>query len=287
MNNQNNQYPLGGYNQNQGGYNQNQYYQQGMPIGNMNQPQGHSGLSIAAFICALLGCTSVIGFVLGVVDLIVNRRRKHGLSIAAIIIASFWIIIAIVVNATSLSTLSSKKIDSKPPVSSTEITEEPSETPSETDEQSTEQSSESSNATSDKTIYHIGDVIDVKTDNGEYKLCITKVTETDERNEFSDTQADRVVIIDYEFENVDYNVEFGDYKNNQLSISDFDFNMYDADGNVLKTYPASTDYAQAVSPGHKSSGQMAYALNNSTNYIEAEYSDNIFMSSDFTIELEW
>lgn len=63
--------------------------------------------------------------------------------------------------------------------------------------------------------------------------------------------------------------------------------MYDADGNVLKTYPASTDYAQAVSPGHKSSGQMAYTLNNSTNYIEAEYSDNIFMRSDFTIELEW
>lgn len=275
MNNQNNQYPLGGYNQNQ-------YYQQGMPIGNMNQPQGHSGLSIAAFICALLGCTSVIGFILGIADLIVNKRRKHGLSIAAIVIASFWILIAIVVNGASLSTLQSKKIDSKPPVSSTEITEEPSET-----EQESTESSEQSDATSDKTIYHVGDVIDVKSDNGEYKLCITKVTETDERNEFSDTQADRVVIIDYEFENVDYNVEFGDYKNNELSISDFDFKMYDADGNVLKTYPASTDYAQSVSPGHKSSGQMAYALNNATNYIEAEYSDNIFMSSDFTIELEW
>ena len=281
MNNQNNQYPLGGYNQNQGGYNQNQYYQQGMPIGNMNQPQGHSGLSIAAFICALLGCTSVIGFILGIADIIVNKRRKHGLSIAAIVIASFWILITIVVNGASLSTLQSKKIDSKTPVSSTEVTEETSGT-----EQESTESSESSDTTSDKTIYHIGDVIDVKSDNGEYKLCITKVTETDERNEFSDTQADRVVIIDYEFENVDYNVEFGDYKNNELSISDFDFKMYDADGNVLKTYPASTDYAQAVSPGHKSSGQMVYALNNATNYIEAEYSDNIFMSSDFTIELE-
>lgn len=272
MDNQNNQYPLGGYNQNQ-------YYQQGMPIGNMNQPQGHSGLSIAAFICALLGCTSVIGFILGIADLIVNKKRKHGLSIAAIVIASFWIIITIVVNGASLSTLQSKKINSKTPVSSTEVTEETSGTEQE--------GTESSDTTSDKTIYHIGDVIDAKSDNGEYKLCITKVTETDERNEFSDTQADRVVIIDYEFENVDYNVKFGDYKNNELSISDFDFKMYDADGNVLETYPASTDYAQSVSPGHKSSGQMAYALNNATNYIEAEYSDNIFMSSDFTIELEW
>lgn len=63
--------------------------------------------------------------------------------------------------------------------------------------------------------------------------------------------------------------------------------MYDADGNVLETYPADTKYASAVSPGHKSSGQMAYALNNSTNYIEAEYHDNMFMASDLTVILEW
>lgn len=152
MNNQNNQYPLGGYNQNQGGYNQNHYYQQGMPIGNMNQPQGHSGLSIAAFICALLGCTSVIGFILGIADLIVNKRRKHGLSIAAIVIASFWILITIVVNGTSLSTLQSKKIDSKTPVSSTEVTEEISETTSNTEEQLQEpvdSNSESENNSAD------------------------------------------------------------------------------------------------------------------------------------------
>ena len=63
--------------------------------------------------------------------------------------------------------------------------------------------------------------------------------------------------------------------------------MYDAEGNVLETYPVDTKCAQGVSPGHKSSGQMAYALNNSSNYIEAEYHDNFLMSSDFTIELEW
>lgn len=63
--------------------------------------------------------------------------------------------------------------------------------------------------------------------------------------------------------------------------------MYDSDGNVLETYPVDIQYASAVSPGHKSSGQMAYARNNSDNYIEAEYHDNIFEGSDFTIELIW
>lgn len=66
--------------------------------------------------------------------------------------------------------------------------------------------------------------------------------------------------VDYSFENISYNVEFGDYHNNEKGISDWDFKMYDSDGNVLETYPVDVQYASAVSPGHKSSGQMAYAL---------------------------
>ena len=277
MNNQNNQYPLGGYNQNQ-------YNQQGMPVGNqmynMNQPQGHSGLAIASFVLALLGCTSLIGLILGIVDVAVNKQRKHGLSIAAIVISSIWLVLS--VGVYSGNNVSSKKVDLKTTVGSSQSTEVDGNNV--TDDSATDEIKTTQNK---KTIYHIGDVIDVKSDNGEYKLCITNITETNDRNQFSDTQADRVVIIDYEYENIDYNVEFGDYKNNELSISSWDFSMYDADGNILDTYPADRKYAKSVSPGHKSSGQMAYALNNSSNYIEAEYHDNFLTSSDFTIELQW
>lgn len=139
----------------------------------------------------------------------------------------------------------------------------------------------------EKKTYHIGDEILVETDEGSYSLCITGVSETSDRNQFSDKQADRVIIIDYRYENISHATEFGDYYNDELHIGDFDFSMYDADGEVLETYPVDTKYAQAVSVGHKSSGQMAYALNNSQNYIEAEYHDNMFMGSDFTIILEW
>lgn len=139
----------------------------------------------------------------------------------------------------------------------------------------------------EKKTYHIGDDILVETDAGSYSLCITGVSETSDRNQFSDQQADRVVIIDYNFKNISHSTDFGDYHNDELHIGDFDFSMYDADGEILETYPANIKYAQAVSVGHKSSGQMAYALNNNQNYIEAEYHDNIFMGSNFTIILEW
>lgn len=138
--------------------------------------------------------------------------------------------------------------------------------------------------------YHIGDEIIVDTKNGSYSLCITGVHETDSRNQFWDKQADRVVAIDYKYENISHAVEsdFLDYSNNELFISEMDFKMYDADGNLMETYPADiTNYPRAVSPGHKVSATMAYALNNDQNYIEAEYHDKASSDSDFTIELEW
>lgn len=138
-----------------------------------------------------------------------------------------------------------------------------------------------------KKTYHIGDSILVRTDSGSYSLRITGVRETSDRNEFSDTKADRVVIIDYKYKNISHSTEFGDYHNDELYISDLDFSMYDADGEALETYPADIKEASGVSVGHKTSGQMAYALNNNKNYIEAEYSDNFLMGSDFKIILKW
>lgn len=138
--------------------------------------------------------------------------------------------------------------------------------------------------------YHIGDEILVDTKNGSYSLCITGVHETDSRNQFWDKQADRVVIIDYNYENISHAVEsdFFDYYSNELLISEMDFKMYDADGNLMDTYPADMENSpRAVSPGHKASATMAYALNNDKNYIEAEYHDKTSSDSDFTIELEW
>lgn len=132
--------------------------------------------------------------------------------------------------------------------------------------------------------YHIGDEILVDTKNGSYSLCITGVHETDSRNQFCEKQADRVVIIDYNYENISHSGS----RSNELFISEMAFKMYDADGNLMETYPVDvTNYPSAISPGHKASASIAYALNNDKNYIEAEYHDNFLNNSDFTIELEW
>ncbi len=47
-----------------------------------------SGLSILAFILSVIGCTGIIGVILGVIDLTKPDNRKKGLSVAAIIIGA-------------------------------------------------------------------------------------------------------------------------------------------------------------------------------------------------------
>lgn len=57
-----------------------------------NNPQKNSKLGIAAFVLSLLGCTSIFGLILGIVDLCKNKNNKHGFSIAAIVISCILLI---------------------------------------------------------------------------------------------------------------------------------------------------------------------------------------------------
>lgn len=149
-----------------------------------------------------------------------------------------------------------------------------------TAETSNQLSSDNNQNTVEKKIYGINEDVYVKNDSGEYRLKITGVSETDYRNEFSDKVADRVIIISYEYENV--SVE------DDLYISDYDFNAYDADNNKLETYPADIKYGGYVAMGRKASASMAFALNNSSNYIELEFYDSMWnSSSDCIFKLEW
>ena len=62
--------------------------------------------------------------------------------------------------------------------------------------------------------------------------------------------------------------------NNKISLEDYP--IYDI------------KYSDTVGVGRKSSGEMAFALNNSSNYLELEYYDNVWnSSSDCIIKLEW
>ncbi len=118
--------------------------------------------------------------------------------------------------------------------------------------------------------YGINEPLVVKTSEGSFKLTITGIEETTERNMFADEKPAKVIIISYDYENIDYD--------GTTYISEMDFKVFDKDSNSLETYPASVKYGESLSPGRKTSASMAYALNSSENYVELEFYDNIFSS---------
>ena len=89
------------------------------------------------------------------------------------------------------------------------------------------------------------------------------------RNQFSEKEAEKVVVIEYTYENI------ADEEN--LYVFDSNFKVYDASGNVLETYPAGAEkYPQAISKGKKCTANMSFALNNESNNLELEFYDNMF-----------
>jgi|GEM_PF-689938 len=58
--------------------------------------EGHSTMAVVAFICSLL-CLWPIGLVLGIIDLVKNKDKKHGFSIAAVIISGLYLIFFILI----------------------------------------------------------------------------------------------------------------------------------------------------------------------------------------------
>lgn len=55
------------------------------------EPEFH-WMSILAFILSILFGTSLIGLILAIIDLVIHKEYKHGLSIAAIVISGVYIL---------------------------------------------------------------------------------------------------------------------------------------------------------------------------------------------------
>ncbi|NFO55931.1 DUF4878 domain-containing protein [Clostridium botulinum] len=73
----------------------------------------------------------------------------------------------------------------------------------------------------------------VDTEHGTYTLTIESATATDKRNEFSEKQVTKVVMLNYTYANE----SFGTETNQDLYIDEFAFQVLDDEGNVLSTYP--------------------------------------------------
>lgn len=109
----------------------------------------------------------------------------------------------------------------------------------------------------------------VETKSGNYNLTIEGAHTTDERNQFSDITANKVVVLDYSYENI----SFGTDSNQDLYIDGSAFQVLDDEGNVLDTYPVSDEnrIPKATPVGGKSKGAVAYALNTDSKNLNVTF----------------
>ena len=129
-------------------------------------------------------------------------------------------------------------------------------------------------------VYRFGlnETVPMTTTYGDYEITFTDAYFTDERNQFSDTQADKVLIIVYEYKNVSY---VPDYTDGLFICEGLDYKIYGEDGFSLETYPASLPYYQdTVSVGRSSKGSEAFAVVGDQHHFEIELGSNVIVEFD-------
>ena len=96
------------------------------------------------------------------------------------------------------------------------------------------------------------------------EITFTDAYYTDDRNQFSDTQADKVLIIVYEYKNLGC-------ADGLWIMEGLDYTVYDGDGYSLETYPVSKPYYQdRVSIGRSTKGSEAFAVVGDKTHYEIE-----------------
>jgi len=119
------------------------------------------------------------------------------------------------------------------------------------------------------TVFNLGEtaIIDNK-----YSVTILGVTETDERNEYSDKEVSQVLIIDYMYENIAS-------EDDDVYISEYNFKFIDEQGNMCDSYPVGGEYGPQYTPvGAKTYSTMTIGTVEQSSKIKLVYYDNIFDS---------
>ena len=119
---------------------------------------------------------------------------------------------------------------------------------------------------------------------GLWSLTFTSVTQTEERNQYSDKTPAQVIYLNYDYENIGYQSDLQD-----LYIGSTSFQIIDSAGEIAETYPlTSTTYPQQIPVGAKCVGaQECIALNNASDNIKIIVSlyDNNYTEHTATFEL--
>lgn len=136
----------------------------------------------------------------------------------------------------------------------------------------------SENLSEENNKYKLKEAYYEKDDDGN-KLMSVKINSlntTKERNKFLNTKANKVILLEFTYENLDLS--------ENLFISDSNFKVYDKEGNILESYPISSEkVAKSISKGKKCTASAAYALNSKSKDIIVEFYPNILDSKPSAI----
>lgn len=216
------------------------------------QKEKPSGLSITALVFSLLGCLSVVGLVLGIVDLCVNKQRKKVCSVLALVFSGLWIVgIAAIVSGGDSS--QSPKIVNNP----NNYIQSDSKGYVSENEAIGNSAGESVSVPSTNNEYKIGEtwVVD-----GQWKLTVNSVYETDDRNQFSEKKPSAVYIVTYTYENIGYEDKSGFMDGLFISLDD---TIVDSTGKMGYSYPADKEkFAQETPVGATCEAQVCIGVDN-------------------------
>ena len=114
----------------------------------------------------------------------------------------------------------------------------------------------------EEKIYTIGETVTyTKNSKDLIHFTVDSVRNTDDRNEFADSQPEQVIIIHYSYENI--------ANEDDIYFSSINFKVIDEGGNVCETYPASINtYPQTAPIGTKSEGEEAFGLKQQSSKIK-------------------
>lgn len=129
-------------------------------------------------------------------------------------------------------------------------------------------------------MYKVGDIIELKTDEGAYTLSVDKVEKTSDRNQFDDSNPADVFKITYTYSNISLA--------DNLYISEYDFGLVDSTGTMGFSYPGSTSkYPNETVKGAKCTAEMTLASHTSGDKLILTYRDNFFSdSADVYIQVD-
>ena len=118
---------------------------------------------------------------------------------------------------------------------------------------------------------------------GQWNFTIDAVTETTQRNDYSDLQPDKVYIVDYTYENTGYKDNYGLYMY-------IDGCVVDSEGMMGYSYPAGVDdYPRMIQPGEVCHAQAAIGVDHAGSfriYMNEYDSSNETHKQVFLIETE-